>query len=290
HFGLGCQRLLEAARDLGLGTLQPDLAHRHAEQLAILGHADGFALGTDQLDVVFLQHTMVGQIERAVEAGLAAHRGQYRVRALLGDDALHRLPVDRLDVDRVGGVRVGHDRGGVGVHQDHPVALLLQRLARLRAGVVELAGLADHDRASADDEDALDVGTFWHGFRSGTRDSGPGTRSQAGAWAPGVSEAAFAPLFRINPGHRYAAMPRLNRARGISAIAFAIQQMNPMRWRRSGRNPWWNCAHYLRRHLTVLKLPRAGVARSSHSALRAETLPSIHKRISPGTWPVATPP
>src|SRR6185312_6703102 len=85
-------------------------------------------------------------------------------------------------------------------------------------------------------------------------------------------------------------MPRLNRARGISAIAFAIRQMYPMRWRRSGRNPWWNCAHYLRRHLTVLKLPRAGVARSSHSALRAETLPSIHKRISPGAWPVATPP
>ena len=75
---------------------------------------------------------------------------------------LDRRRVDRLDVDRVGHVRVGHDRGRVGVDQDHPVALLAQRLAGLRAGVVEFAGLADHDRAGADDQDALDVGAFWH--------------------------------------------------------------------------------------------------------------------------------
>jgi hypothetical protein len=31
----------------------------------------------------------------------------------------------------------------------------LQRLAGLRAGIVELAGLADDDRAGADDEDGL---------------------------------------------------------------------------------------------------------------------------------------
>jgi hypothetical protein len=34
----------------------------------------------------------------------------------------------------------------------------------LRAGVIKLAGLADDDRACADDEDGVDVGTFWHYF------------------------------------------------------------------------------------------------------------------------------
>jgi hypothetical protein len=32
----------------------------------------------------------------------------------------------------------------------------------LRAGVIELARLADDDRAGADDEDAVNVGSFWH--------------------------------------------------------------------------------------------------------------------------------
>ena len=97
-----------------------------------------------------------------LSAGLPAHGRQQRVRALLRDDARDHLPGDRLDVGGVGHLRVGHDRRRVGVDQDDLVALLAQRLARLRAGIVELAGLADDDRAGADDQDALDVGAFWH--------------------------------------------------------------------------------------------------------------------------------
>ena len=78
------------------------------------------------------------------------------------DDALDRAPVDRLDVDGIGRFRVRHDRRRIGVDQDDAIALFLQRLAGLRAGIVELARLADDDRAGADDQDALEVGTFWH--------------------------------------------------------------------------------------------------------------------------------
>ena len=67
---------------------------------------------------------------------------------------------DRLDVRRVGELRVGHDRRRVAVHQHHPDALGPQHPARLGAGVVELAGLADHDRPGPDDQDALDVVRF----------------------------------------------------------------------------------------------------------------------------------
>jgi hypothetical protein len=77
------------------------------------------------------------------------------VGPLAGDDVGHRPPMDRLDVDGVGHVGVGHDRGRVGVHQNHPVTLLPQRLAGLRAGIVELAGLTDHDGTGADNQDAL---------------------------------------------------------------------------------------------------------------------------------------
>ena len=71
-------------------------------------------------------------------------------------------PVDRLDVGGIGHLRVGHDGGRIGVHQNDPVALLAQRLAGLCAGIVELAGLTDDDRAGADDQDAFDVSTLWH--------------------------------------------------------------------------------------------------------------------------------
>ena len=69
---------------------------------------------------------------------------------------------DRLDVGRVGEVGVGHDRRRVGVHEDDAHTLLAQHAARLRARVVELARLADDDRARPDDEDALDVVALWH--------------------------------------------------------------------------------------------------------------------------------
>ena len=42
------------------------------------------------------------------------------------------------------------------------VPLLAQGLARLRAGVVELAGLADHDRTRANDQNAVDIGALGH--------------------------------------------------------------------------------------------------------------------------------
>ena len=62
----------------------------------------------------------------------------------------------------IGSGRIGHDGGGVAVDQNNPVALLAQRLAGLHAGVVELAGLANNNRASADDEDGLNVCAFRH--------------------------------------------------------------------------------------------------------------------------------
>ena len=69
----------------------------------------------------------------------------------------HALEVERLEVGRVRPVGVGHDRGRVGVDEHRAVALFAQHLERLHARVVELAGLADHDRAGADDRDRVEI-------------------------------------------------------------------------------------------------------------------------------------
>ena len=78
--------------------------------------------------------------------------GRSAVGPLALDDARDHVDGDRLDVDDVGDVLVGHDRRGVGVDEDGRDAFLPHRLAGLRAGVIELRRLADDDRPGADDQ------------------------------------------------------------------------------------------------------------------------------------------
>ena len=158
------QRLFHGVGDKRAGALEADLVHRLAEQEPVLGLFDGVLVGTDQLDAEFLQHALFSQRQGAVERRLAAHGGEHRVRLFSAQDLLHHVRRDRLDIGRVRQLRVGHDRRRVGVHQNDPVAVLLQRLAGLGARVIKLAGLPDDDRPGADDEDAVDVVTFGHGL------------------------------------------------------------------------------------------------------------------------------
>ena len=98
-------RFLEVVRDAGTRRREPDVLHRVAKQLAVLGHVDGFARGRDELDAVLLEHAFAHEIERAIERRLPAHRRQQRARPFLGDDLGDRAPVNRLDVDGVGARR-----------------------------------------------------------------------------------------------------------------------------------------------------------------------------------------
>jgi hypothetical protein len=83
---------------------------------------------------------------------------------MVGDDLFHELRGDGFDIGGVRHVRIGHDGGGVGIDQYHPIAFLAQRLAGLCSRIVEFAGLADDDRPRADDQDGVDIGAFGHLF------------------------------------------------------------------------------------------------------------------------------
>ncbi|MNU56136.1 hypothetical protein D3C71_452240 [compost metagenome] len=146
---------VHAVGDARLGRFQADVGHGQLELLAVFGLFDGVLVGADQFHVVLFQHAVVGQVQCAVQRGLAAHGGQQRIGLFTLDDLFDGLPGDGLDVGDVGRFRVRHDRGRVAVHQDGAVALGLEGLARLRAGVVEFAGLPDDDGAGADDEYAF---------------------------------------------------------------------------------------------------------------------------------------
>ncbi len=137
--------------------------HGFAEQFAVLGHFDGVAGCANHLNAKFLQHAHFFQRQRGVQAGLATHGGQQRVRAFFLDDFGNHFGGDRLDVGGVCKTGVGHDGRGVGVHQNNAVAFFAQGLTGLCAGVVKLAGLADHNRTGPDDHDRGDICSFGHG-------------------------------------------------------------------------------------------------------------------------------
>ena len=157
--GLGVSHAIGVAR---ARDLQADLGHGLVKELAVLAALDGGQVATDHLDAVLVERAVLCQLDGCVQTGLAAQRGQQRVRALFLDYALDKLGGDGLDIGAVGKTRVGHDGRRVGVDQDDLKAILLKHLAGLGARVVELTGLTDNDGARTNDEDTLDVSTFRH--------------------------------------------------------------------------------------------------------------------------------
>ena len=159
-------QIMRQARARGF---QPDLGHGFAELLAVFGLVDDMRLGADHLDIPFFQHTHFVERKRGVECGLAAHGGKQNelfvraLGALFFDNAGHHFRRDRLDIGGVRQIGVRHDGGGVRIDQNDSIALGFQRLAGLRPGIVEFAGLADDDRSRPDNEDGVNICPLRHG-------------------------------------------------------------------------------------------------------------------------------
>ena len=156
---LGCDALGIGGRagDPRAGHVQSDPDHCFLEELTIFALGDGERAGADQLHVVPNERAVAVQLHGGIERGLAAHRGQDRVRFFPFQNRLDDSGVDRLDVSAIGEFRIGHDRGRVGIDEHDLVAFLAQRLAGLHPGIIKLAALPDNDWARADEEDFVQL-------------------------------------------------------------------------------------------------------------------------------------
>ena len=117
--------------------------------------------------------------------GLAAHGGEERVGTLPFEDALDEVRRHGGDVGAVDGFGTGHDSGGVGVDEDNLVPFFAEGLARLGAGVVELARFPDDDGARAEDQDLLYVGPLAQFGGGWFRDGDVGASDTRGVEARG---------------------------------------------------------------------------------------------------------
>ena len=143
------------------------LAQRFAELfefLAVLRAGDALRTGAQDFDLTLVQNAGLIELRHKVQPRLTAEAGNDGVRTLIADDAANVFGRERLHIDLVRDGGVGHDRGGVGVCKHNFISLFAERKTGLRAGVVELGGLSDHDRAGADDENLVDIGAFRHGL------------------------------------------------------------------------------------------------------------------------------
>ena len=150
-----------------MGKISPDhfesdRLHRIAKSLAVLGFVNRILRCANHLNAELFQYTVAHQVQGTVQAGLAAHGGQQRIRTFFFDNQRNRLPSNRFDIGCIGKLRIGHDGGRIGIHQNDPVALLAQRLAGLNPGIIKLAGLSDYDRTGADHQNRGDISSLGH--------------------------------------------------------------------------------------------------------------------------------
>src|SRR5678816_149539 len=72
---------------------------------------------------------------------------------LPGDNFLKAFRRDRLYVSALSKFRVSHDRRRVRIDEHDTITLLFECFTSLGARIIELASLADNNRASANDQD-----------------------------------------------------------------------------------------------------------------------------------------
>ena len=149
------------------GDLRLDhrLAQRFAqllEKFAVLGTFDRLERGAQNLDLTLFQNALLGELHREVQTRLPAQSRHDGVGAFEADDLGDVFERQRLHVYLVRNMRVGHDRGGVRIHENHLVALFLECEAGLRARIVEFGGLSDDDRTRTDNHYLLYISSLRH--------------------------------------------------------------------------------------------------------------------------------
>ena len=144
-----------------LTGIQSDLLHGLLEGQAILTLFNRIGLSANQLNSQLHKLTRSVHVHGHIEGRLPSQgreKHQFALHALflhpclfLANDLGHRLRCDGLNVGVIRKLRIGHDRGRIGVDQDHSETLRAAPCS-LSPRIIKFTCLANDDRASTDDE------------------------------------------------------------------------------------------------------------------------------------------
>ena len=134
------------------------------EKLSVLRLLDAFAACSEQFQLALFQNPFFFKLHCKVQSGLTSDARQKRVRTLVSYYLCDIFKSHRLHVYLVRDRRIGHYRRGVGVYEHNLVALLLERKARLRSGIVKFGSLAYDDRSGAYNKDLFYIGSLRHSY------------------------------------------------------------------------------------------------------------------------------
>ena len=142
--------------------LKPNSFHGAVKAFAIFCLVYRVLISADEFNTKFFEHAFANKIQGTVKRRLTAHSGQQCLWPLLLDDLGNGAPFNRFDVGGIRHRRVGHDGCWIGINQHNPITLVAQGLARLGAGIVKFARLANNNWPGAQNHDGFKVVTPWH--------------------------------------------------------------------------------------------------------------------------------
>ena len=120
------------------------------EKFAVFCHLDTLKRCTEYLHIALFEDTFFGKLYGEVEPRLPAKPGDNGIGSLETNDFCHIFQSQRLHIDLVGYMCIGHNSSRVRVCQYHLVSLFFQSKASLCSCIVELRRLPYHYRSRAD--------------------------------------------------------------------------------------------------------------------------------------------
>src|SRR5699024_10468146 len=139
------------------------------ELLTVFTAFDSIDVCADELDIVLFKDASTIQLDCGIKCCLTAQGCQDGINrvsffAFLDQDLLDEVWLNRFHIGVVSELGVGHDGCRVGVNQRYAQTFFFKNAASLGTRVVELTGLADNNRAGANDQDVVNIVALWHGF------------------------------------------------------------------------------------------------------------------------------
>ena len=135
---------------------------KRLEQFPILCQFDAFSRRSQKLGMTFFQNALLFQLHGKIQSRLPTKSGNDGIRSFIADDAGNVFQCQRFHIDLIRNGRIRHNGGGIGITEDHLIALLFQRQTGLCAGIVELCCLADDNGTGTDDQYFMDICSLRH--------------------------------------------------------------------------------------------------------------------------------